>query len=101
MTSSRLARPTLCAQARREKHQESVGMSAIVYEIHVEGVVDETSLGDLGDVTVSTQSATTVLAGAVADQAALLGVLSRLRAQGLVITELHRHRSGDRSSESG
>jgi len=76
-------------------------MSAIVYEIHVEGVVDQTSLGDLGDVTVSTQSATTVLAGAVADQAALLGVLSRLRAQGLVITELHRHRSGDRSSESG
>jgi hypothetical protein len=65
-------------------------MSAITFEIRVEGVVDEDSLADLGDVSVTTMAATTVLTGAAADQAALLGVLSRLRAHGLVVTEMHR-----------
>ena len=65
-------------------------MSAITFEIRVEGIVDEASLADLGEVSVTTMAATTVLTGAATDQAALLGVLGRLRAHGLVITELHR-----------
>jgi hypothetical protein len=65
-------------------------MPAITFEIRVEGIVDEASLDDLGEVSVTPMAATTVLTGAAADQAALLGVLSRLRAHGLVITELHR-----------
>lgn len=65
-------------------------MSAITFEIHVEGVLDADSVADLGEVSMTTMAATTVLTGSVADQAALLGVLSRLRAHGLVVTELHR-----------
>lgn len=74
-------------------------MPAIVYEIHVLGAVDESSLAELGDIAVSKQPAKTVLAGDVADQAELLGLLSRLRARGLVITELHRRKERGRSSE--
>jgi hypothetical protein len=74
-------------------------MSAIVYEIHVLGAVDESSLAELGDIEVSKQPAKTVLAGGVADQAELLGLLSRLRSHGLVITELHRRRERGRSSD--
>jgi hypothetical protein len=74
-------------------------MSAITFEIRVEGIVDEASLDDLGEVSVTTMAATTVLTGAAADQAALLGVLSRLRAHGLVITELHRLPADDPQPE--
>jgi hypothetical protein len=74
-------------------------MSAIVYEIHVLGAVDESSLAELGDIEVSKQPAKTVLAGGVADQAELLGLLSRLRSHGFVITELHRRRERGRSPD--
>lgn len=76
-------------------------MSAIAYEIHVQGIVDEASLEDLGEVEVSTVSATTVLTGNATDQAALLGLLARLRAHGLVVTELHRHRAKAPPAEAG
>jgi len=75
-------------------------MSAITFEIRVEGIVDEDSLADLGDVSVTTMAATTVLTGAATDQAALLGVLSRLRAHGLVVTELHRLPAAEPGAES-
>ena len=65
-------------------------MSAITFEIRVEGILDADSVADLGGVSMTTMAATTVLTGSVADQAALLGVLSRLRSQGLVVIELHR-----------
>ncbi len=65
-------------------------MPAITFEIHVEGELDAESMADLGEVSMTTMAATTVLTGSVADQAALLGMLSRLRAHGLVVTELHR-----------
>jgi hypothetical protein len=71
-------------------------MSAITFEIRVEGLLDADSVADLGDVSMTTTAASTVLTGSVADQAALLGVLSRLRAHGLVVTELHRLPPGAR-----
>lgn len=76
-------------------------MSAITFEIRVEGIVDEASLADLGEVSVTTMAATTVLTGAATDQAALLGVLSRLRAHGLVVTEMHRLPAGDPGQDTG
>lgn len=66
-------------------------MSGIEFEIRVRGLVDEDSLTDLGDVDVTTSSASTVLTGEAIDQSALMGLLARLRAHGLVITEFHRH----------
>jgi hypothetical protein len=70
-------------------------MPSIGFEIHIQGVVDETALGDAGDLTVDTVSTTTVLTGQAVDQAALLGVLARLREHGLVITELRRRLPDD------
>jgi len=89
MTSPSIVGPTLEVRAGKPLLGASE-MSAIVYEIHVLGAVDAASLSELGDIAVSEQPAQTVLAGGVADQAELLGLLSRLRARGLVITELHR-----------
>jgi hypothetical protein len=65
-------------------------MSEISYEVRVSGLVTPDTLEDLGDVDVTTAAASTVLSGSVADQAALLGLLSRLRAHGLEITEVRR-----------
>ncbi len=76
-------------------------MTAITFEIRVEGIVDKESLADLGEVSVTTVAATTVLTGAAADQAALLGVLTRLRSHGLVVTELHRLPVGSQEADAG
>lgn len=64
--------------------------SPITYEVRISGEVSEDALEDLGDVDVTTASASTVLSGSVADQAALLGLLARLRSLGLEITEVRR-----------
>ena len=65
-------------------------MAEITYEVRVSGALPEDALEELGEVDVSTAAATTVLSGSVADQAALLGLLARLRAHGLEITEVRR-----------
>lgn len=65
-------------------------MPEITYEVRISGLVPEDALDDLGDVAVTTAAASTVLSGSVADQAALLGLLARLRALGLEITEVRR-----------
>jgi hypothetical protein len=65
-------------------------MSEISYEVRISGLVPEDALEELGDVDITTATATTVLSGSVADQAALLGLLARLRAHGLEITEVRR-----------
>jgi hypothetical protein len=65
-------------------------MAEIAYEVRISGLVPEDALEELGDVDISTAAASTVLTGSVADQAALLGLLARLRAQGLEITEVRR-----------
>lgn len=65
-------------------------MSGIAFEIRIRGLVDRERLDDLEDLQMTTASATTTVTGTAADQAALLGLLARLRAHGLVITELRR-----------
>ena len=65
-------------------------MPSISYEVRISGLVAEDDLEDLGDVSISTAAASTVLSGTVTDQAALLGLLARLRAHGLEITEVRR-----------
>jgi hypothetical protein len=65
-------------------------MPDMTYEVRISGLVREDVLQDCGDVSVATTDASTVLSGSVSDQAALLGLLQRLRALGLDVIEVHR-----------
>lgn len=60
------------------------------YEVRVVGLVSEETLQELDGVTASVQDVATVLHGSVDDQAALFGLLARLRALGLELMELRR-----------
>ena len=65
-------------------------MPDMTYEFRISGIVGEDVLRDCGGVTITTTDASTVLSGSVSDQAALLGLLERLRALGLNVIEIHR-----------
>jgi hypothetical protein len=60
------------------------------YEIRVAGTVPDDAVAEFADIHVSTTDVTTVLSGDLADQAALLGMLARLRALGLDVVEVRR-----------
>ena len=70
-------------------------MPQTTYEVRVSGIVTDDVLAEFGDVRISTTGVSTVLAGEVTDQAALLGLLARLRAQGLDVVEVRRVLSSD------
>ena len=61
-----------------------------VFEVRVSGLVPAEDLLDLGVVTRSTQDASTVLYGDIQDEAALFGLLHRLRDLGLEVVEVRR-----------
>jgi hypothetical protein len=65
-------------------------MPDTTYEVRVSGLVPEEVLEDFGDVRATTWGVSTVLSGSVNDQAALLGLLARLRARGLDVIEVRR-----------
>jgi len=60
------------------------------YETRVSGTLPDDAVAEFGDVEVVTTDVTTVLSGEVVDQAALLGLLARLRALGLNVVEVRR-----------
>lgn len=60
------------------------------YEVRVVGSVPESVLGEIGATSAMVQPAQTVLRTAAIDQAALYGLISRLRALGLELIEVHR-----------
>ncbi len=62
-------------------------MGGARYEIRVAGVVPEQDLRDMGAVTLSAEQVNTVLYD-VPDQAALYGLLARLRALGVDVVEV-------------
>jgi hypothetical protein len=64
-------------------------MGGARYEIRVAGVVPEQDLRDMGAVTLSVEQVNTVLYD-VPDQAALYGLLARLRALGVDVVEVRR-----------
>ena len=74
-------------------------MPDITYEVRISGLVREDVLEDCGDVSVTTADASTVLSGSVSDQAALLGLLQRLRALGLDVIEVHRVLEGPETAQ--
>ena len=64
-------------------------MVQTMYEIRVAGTVPEDDLRDMGAVTISPAQVSTVLYG-LPDEAALYGLLSRLRALGIEVIEVRR-----------
>ncbi|HEY1689004.1 MAG TPA: hypothetical protein VGF95_09095 [Solirubrobacteraceae bacterium] len=65
-------------------------MSAKDYEIHIKGRVSEQVLTAFEGMDATVQSVETVLRGPVLDQAALYGLLDRIQALGLELTEVRR-----------
>ena len=64
-------------------------MVQTMYEIRVAGTVPEEDLRDMGAVTIAPAQVSTVLYG-LPDEAALYGLLSRLRALGIEVIEVRR-----------
>jgi hypothetical protein len=63
------------------------------YEIVVRGLLSETLLAAFPTLSAEAQGAETVLAGALADQAALYGVLAHIEALGIELIEVRRMHS--------
>jgi hypothetical protein len=64
-------------------------MAETMYEIRVAGVVTEEDVRDIGALTIVPERITTVLYG-ISDEAAMYGLLARLRALGIEVTEVRR-----------
>jgi len=60
------------------------------YEIRIRGLLDGMLLGAFPDLRAQADGSETVLAGALADQAALYGVLAQIEALGLELLEVRR-----------
>ncbi len=65
-------------------------MAETTYEIRVAGVVPEEDLLDLGALAFTTERSQTILYGGIPDQAALFGLLARLRDLGLEVVEVRQ-----------
>jgi hypothetical protein len=64
--------------------------NSLRYEIRVRGVLNETLLEAFPGLCAEADSGETVLAGALADQAALHGLLAQVEALGLELLEVRR-----------
>jgi hypothetical protein len=64
-------------------------MGQTMYEVRVAGTVPDEDLRDLGALALVQDQVNTVLYG-IADQAALYGLLARMRALGLDVVEVRR-----------
>jgi hypothetical protein len=60
------------------------------YEIRVEGVLDDCWADWFGGIHLECEATQTVLSGLLADQAALHGLLARIRDLGLCLISVHR-----------
>ena len=65
-------------------------MTPLEYEIRVSGLVPEDLLAEIEGVHVVVEPVQTVLRGPVTDQAALLGIINRLKRLGLDLIEVRR-----------
>jgi hypothetical protein len=71
-------------------HVHSSDTWPVRYEIVVRGLLSETLLAAFPTLSAETHGAETVLAGALADQAALYGVLARIEALALELIDVRR-----------
>jgi hypothetical protein len=74
-------------------HAHSKDAWPVRYEIVVRGLLGETLLAAFPTLSAEAHSAETVLAGTLADQAALYGVIAQIEALGLELIEVRRTRS--------
>ena len=65
-------------------------MTLTTYEIRISGLLSDDAIEEFADVRVTTTDVSTVLSGEITDQAALLGLLARLRVLGLHVLEVRR-----------
>ena len=63
---------------------------SVCYEIRVRGLLGDTLLSAFPDLRARAQGTETVLAGPLADQAALYGLLAQIEALGLELIEVRR-----------
>ena len=63
------------------------------YEIRIKGILDQRWTGWFEDLQISTDGDQTIIAGRVADQAALHGLLNKVRDLGLILISV-RHLDG-------
>lgn len=70
-------------------------MSPANYQIRVRGRLGRTMRAAFPALEIRAQGEETVLAGALADQAALYGVLHQIEALGLELLEVHRESHND------
>ena len=61
-----------------------------VYEIRVQGMLDQTWSDWFDGLTITTQGAETLLHGEVTDQAALFGLLTKINGLGLLLIRVER-----------
>jgi hypothetical protein len=64
--------------------------TSVWYEIRIRGLLGAALLGAFPGLTAHPRGTETVLTGALADQAALYGVLDQIEALGLELVELRR-----------
>lgn len=64
--------------------------AAVDYEIGITGTVPDGVLSGIDDIMAVVQPLTTILTGAVTDQAALHGLINRLHVAGLELLEVRR-----------
>jgi hypothetical protein len=69
------------------------------YEFRIRGLLGETLLGAFPGLRADVQGGETVLAGWLADQSALHGVLAQIELLGLELLDVHRRRSAPPVSE--
>jgi hypothetical protein len=77
--------------ARKARHMDR-STTPTHYEIHVHGVLSDTLLVAFPELDPHVKGHDTVLVGALADQAALHGVLNRIEALGIELLEVRRRR---------
>jgi len=71
-------------------------MTPPTFEVRVNGVVPDQDLLDLNVVARGTEGPSTVLYGEIRDEAALFGLLARLRELGIEVIEVRRNPIVDR-----
>jgi hypothetical protein len=73
-------------------------MTATNYQVRVSGTIPSELLAELSDMTISVEPPETVLFGALPDQSALFGLISRMHGMGLRLIEIRRLPGGDEST---
>jgi hypothetical protein len=78
------------ARNSRLDDRSLVTMTALEYEIRVDGLIPQKVLEEIENVRVTIEPMATTLRGPVVDQAALHGVINRLQDLGLELIEVRR-----------